>query len=79
MRARWSPTTPESGAKHQTINDLEHLAAAKLLRRGRIDMVRPQTAEPVVRVRDLGCYDTAFGIDTDTTADTPAPVDGEIS
>jgi transposase len=48
-------------AKHQTISDFEHLVAAKLLRRGRLDLVRP-TAEPDVEVRDLAEYDSVLGV-----------------
>jgi len=49
-------------ARHQTISDPEHVAAAKLLRRGRADLVRPvQTAE--VETRNLADYDTALGLD----------------
>jgi len=53
-------------AKHQTINDFEHMVAAKLLRRGRIDLVRPASQladEHEVQIRDLSCYDTVLGID----------------
>lgn len=49
-------------AKHQTISDPEHVAAAKLLRRERIGVVRP-APEPEVEVRALADYDTALGID----------------
>jgi transposase len=48
-------------AKHQTISDLEHLVAAKLLRRGRVDLVRPP-AQTEVAVRVLADYDTALGV-----------------
>jgi len=54
-------------AKHQTISDPEHLAAAKLLRRERITIVRPAT-EPDVQIRCLADYDTALGIDDGTVA-----------
>jgi transposase len=48
-------------ARHQTITDLEHLVAARLLRRGRAELVRPiEQAE--VETRDLAVYDTAFGV-----------------
>jgi transposase len=53
---------PRVWAKHQTISDFEHLVAAKLLRRGRLDVVRPPTAELEVETRDLASYDTALGI-----------------
>lgn len=49
-------------AKHQTISDPEHVAAAKLLRRDRIGLIRP-TAETEVQVRPLTDYDAALGID----------------
>lgn len=48
-------------AKHQTISDREHLAAARLLRRERIGLVRP-AAEPEVEQRSLADYDTALGV-----------------
>ncbi len=48
-------------AKHQTISDAEHLIAAKLLRRGRLDVVRPPAAELEVQARDLTSYDTVSG------------------
>lgn len=66
-------------AKHQTINDFEHLVAGKLLRRGRIDLIRPQPAEPMVQVRDLACYDTALGLETENAPDPMAAGDGEVS
>lgn len=49
-------------ARHQTISDPEHVAAAKLLRRERIGIVRPA---PVldVEIRCLADYDTALGVD----------------
>jgi transposase len=50
-------------ARHQTISDSEHLVAAKLLRRGRLDLVRPPVAELEVETRDLASYDTALGVD----------------
>jgi hypothetical protein len=48
-------------AKHQTVSDLKHLAAAKALRRGRIDLVR-LPAQTEVETRPLAAYDTALGI-----------------
>ena len=48
-------------ARHQTINDMEHLAAAKLLRRGRADLVRPPQ-QVDVETRDLADYDTFLGL-----------------
>jgi transposase len=50
-------------AKHQTLSDFEHLVAAKLLRRGRLDVVRPPAAELEVETRDLTSYDTALGVE----------------
>ncbi|HVY10806.1 MAG TPA: IS21 family transposase [Mycobacteriales bacterium] len=49
-------------AKHQSISDPEHLAAAKLLRRERIGIVRP-APEPDVEIRCLTDYDDALGLD----------------
>jgi transposase len=49
-------------AGHQTISDPEHVAAARLLRRERIGLVRP-AAEPEVEIRCLADYDTALGVD----------------
>jgi len=51
-------------ARHQTISDPEHVAAAKALRRKRIGALRP-VPEPDVEVRCLADYDTALGLDTD--------------
>jgi transposase len=48
-------------AKHQTISDPAHLAAAQARRRSRIDLVRlPVQTE--VEIRSLAAYDTALGI-----------------
>jgi hypothetical protein len=49
-------------AKHQTITDSEHLAAAQALRRERLKLVRP-ALETDVEVRCLADYDTALGVD----------------
>jgi transposase len=49
-------------AKHQTITDPEHLAAAQALRRERLKLVRP-ALETDVEVRCLADYDTALGVD----------------
>jgi transposase len=49
-------------ARHQTITDQEHLVAAKLLRRGRADLLRPAPADQV-ETRNLTDYDTALGVD----------------
>ena len=51
-------------AKHQTVSDPEHVAAAKLLRRDRIGLLRP-APEPEVEIRALADYDTALGLDQD--------------
>ena len=49
-------------ARHQTISDPEHVAAARLLRRERIGVVRP-APEPDVELRCLADYDSALGLD----------------
>jgi transposase len=49
-------------AKHQTLSDPEHVAAAKRLRHQRIGLVRP-AAEPDVQIRCLDDYDAALGLD----------------
>jgi transposase len=49
-------------ARHQTITDPEHLAAARALRRDRLEVIRP-AAGTAVEVRRLADYDTALGID----------------
>jgi transposase len=49
-------------AKHQTIHDPEHLAAAKTLRRQRLEVVRPP-AETEVETRCLSDYDALLGVD----------------
>jgi transposase len=57
-----------SWAKHQTLSDAEHVAAAKLLRRERIGRLRP-VSEPDLEVdlqvetRPLAAYDAALGLD----------------
>jgi transposase len=51
-------------AWHQTISDPEHLAAAKVLRRERVGVLRPVPA-PEVEQRCLADYDTALGLDLD--------------
>jgi transposase len=47
-------------ARHQTITDPAHLAAAQALRRERSMIVRPREAE--VEIRCLADYDTALGL-----------------
>jgi transposase len=49
-------------ARHQTISDPEHVAAARLLRRERSGLVRP-APEPDVEIRCLADYDEALGVD----------------
>lgn len=52
-------------AKHQTITDPEHAAAAKLLRHGRGDLLRPVPNEATgaeVEIRQLISYDHALGL-----------------
>jgi transposase len=49
-------------ARHQTISDPEHVAAARALRRQRAAVLRP-VPEPEVEQRDLAVYDTALGLD----------------
>jgi hypothetical protein len=39
-------------ARHQTISDPWHLAAARALRRGRLEVIRP-AGEPAVEIRRL--------------------------
>jgi len=46
-------------ARHQTITDPVHLAAARALRRERLEVIRPG-AEPAVELRRLADYDTAL-------------------
>jgi transposase len=48
-------------ARHQTVSDPDHEAAAKALRRERIGLVRP-APEPEVQIRCLADYDTALGL-----------------
>jgi transposase len=49
-------------AKHQTLHDPAHLAAAKALRQQRLQVVRPAD-QTDVEVRRLADYDAALGID----------------
>ena len=53
-------------AWHQTITDPAHLAAARLLRRERMAVIRPPR-EAEVQVRSLADYDAALGIGGDGT------------
>jgi transposase len=52
-------------ARHQTLTDPAHWAAAQALRRQRLTIVRPP-AEPDVQIRCLADYDTALGLDGGT-------------
>jgi transposase len=47
-------------AKHQTVSEFDHLIASRLLRRDRIEVLRPVQTE--VEVRNLADYDTALGL-----------------
>ena len=47
---------------HQTISDADHVAAAKALRRERVEVLHPTTA-PDVEQRCLADYDSALGLD----------------
>ena len=47
-------------ARHQTITDPVHLAAARALRRDRLEVIRP-AAGPQVEIRCLADYDAALG------------------
>jgi transposase len=49
-------------ARHQTLTDPAHWAAAQALRRQRLTVVRPP-AEPEVQIRCLADYDAALGLD----------------
>ena len=51
-------------ARHQTISDPGHVAAARALRRERIGLIRP-AHEPEVQIRCLADYDTALGLNVD--------------
>jgi hypothetical protein len=66
-------------ARHQTLSDPEHVAAAKALRyhrsRERIGVLRPVT-EPDVQIRCLHDYDTALGLATDNTRVSGPDTDG---
>jgi len=57
-------------ARHQTISDPDHVAAARALRRARIGLLRPAPSPEVeVEQRALTDYDTALGIDRVGDAD----------
>jgi transposase len=61
-QGRLTADHPRVWARHQTVSDPQHVAAAKTLRRERLELVRPP-AEPDVQLRCLADYDTALGID----------------
>jgi transposase len=52
-------------ARHQTLTDPVHWAAAQALRRQRLHVIRP-AAEPEVQIRCLADYDSALGVDGGT-------------
>ena len=62
-------------AKHQTISDPQHVAAAKLLRRQRAVVLRTVTEPVDVQVRSLSDYDTALGLSGDINSDSDSRVD----
>jgi transposase len=49
-------------AKHQTITDPAHLAAARSLRKERLELIRPAT-DPQVEQRALADYDRVLGVE----------------
>jgi len=51
-----------SWARHQTFTDPAHAAAAKAMRRDKLEVVRP-SAEPEVEIRRLADYDVLLGTD----------------
>jgi transposase len=53
---------PRVWARHQTVTDTEHLVAARLLRRGRADLVQPPKQAAEVETRNLADYDLALGV-----------------
>ena len=52
-------------ARHQSITDPDHRAAADLLRAAHRARHRPERSEPVEQ-RSLADYDTVFGLDSDS-------------
>jgi transposase len=64
-------------ARHQTISDPVHVAAAKLLRRERIGLLRP-APEPEVEQRRLSDYDDALGINENENTDVDG-FDGTVA
>ena len=72
-------------AWHQTITDFEHAVAAKLLRRGRADLLRPVPDNvgagvigEQVEVRSLDTYDAAFGLEDRLDDELDAQIDGQV-
>ncbi len=70
-------------AQHQTITDFEHTVAAKQLRHGRADLLRP-VADVVtgeeIEIRSLTTYDQVLGLVDETAHETvDALVDEEVS
>ena len=71
---------PRVWARHQTLSDPDHVAAARRLRRDRIGLVRPAgtgtttttatTTDQQVEIRSLFDYDTALGLDSDLGPDS---------
>jgi hypothetical protein len=49
-------------ARHQTVSDPEHVAAARLLRQQRLGLVHHPVPEPQVQQRHLPDYDAALGL-----------------
>jgi transposase len=69
-------------AKHQTITDPQHLAAAKALRHQRLQLIRSTvqpTVEPDVEIRRLADYDTALGLDLDEQDRAQDCADGGVA
>jgi transposase len=64
-------------ARHQTISDPAHVAAATALRRERVRRLRPVT-EPEVQIRCLADYDAALGLDELSEGGTGG-VDGGVA
>ena len=65
-------------ARHQTISDPAHVAAAKALRRERIGLLRP-APEPEVEQRRLTDYDDALGINDDNDSSDVDATDGTVA
>jgi transposase len=61
---------PRVWARHQTLSDPAHVAAAKALRRERIGLLRPVGDPAEIEVRCLADYDLALGLTDPTNLDT---------